>query len=335
LSIIERAASLLRPIEPGRAKDVVSDEKLESPPDFIERAVSGRPGSPDAGTRSSFDAVEQAISESAERFGRIEPRDLAAQSEMAAPAQETQNRSIDNRVSRILRVNRDLLRRQSFLTPDDARTPNVESFRHIKRQILANIGKRKGTAPSNLIAVTSALAGEGKSYCAINLAISIALEKNHTALLVDADVAKPCIPQAFGLVEEQGLTDLLLDNTLALEELLWKTDIGKLSLLPAGTPHRHTTELFASDAMRALLWEMAERYHDRTIIFDSPPLLAASEAGALASQMGQIVMVVEAGRTPEAAVKAAVSRVEANRITGLLLNKGQATARYYGYGGYA
>jgi len=160
------------------------------------------------------------------------------------------------------------------------------------------------------------------------------LEMDRTVLLVDADVAKPSIPQVLGLTAEQGLMDVLRDRRIDLAHVLWNTDIGKLTLLPAGTVHQHATELLASDAMRELLREMAERYHDRIIIFDSPPLLAASEAGVLASQMGQIVVVVEAGKTSEEALKAALGRIESSNVAGLLLNKGEGPGLGYHYGGY-
>jgi len=237
--------------------------------------------------------------------------------------------------TRTLEVDRDRLRRQSMITPDGERTAIAESFRRIKRQILANVASpRTGAPPANLVLVTSALAGEGKTFCAINLAISIALEMDRSVLLVDADVAKPSVPQALGLEAEKGLMDVLLDRRMDLAEVLWKTDIGRLALLPVGTAHKHATELLASDAMRGLLHEMAERYHDRIIIFDSPPLLAASEAGVLASQMGQIVMVVEAGKTSEAALKDALGRIDSSKVAGLLLNKGESPSLGFGYGGY-
>jgi exopolysaccharide/PEP-CTERM locus tyrosine autokinase len=222
-----------------------------------------------------------------------------------------------------------------MITPDGERTPIAESFRRIKRQILANATNPKTAAPANLVLVTSALAGEGKTFCAINLAISIALEVDRTVLLVDADVAKPFVPKTLGLNVEQGLMDVLLDRRIDLAQVLWRTDIGKLTLLAAGSAHQRATELLASDAMRTLLQEMAERYHDRIIIFDSPPLLSASEAGVLASQMGQIIIVVEAGKTSEAALRAALGHVESSRVAGLLLNKGQDPTRGYGYAGYA
>jgi exopolysaccharide/PEP-CTERM locus tyrosine autokinase len=222
-----------------------------------------------------------------------------------------------------------------MITPDGERTAIAESFRRIKQQILANVASPRTGAPrANLVLVTSALAGEGKTFCAINLAISIALEMDRTVLLVDADVAKPGVPQALGLEAEKGLMDVLLDHRVDLAEVLWKTDIGRLTLLPAGRAHKHATELLASDAMRGLLHEMAERYHDRIIIFDSSPLLAASEAGILASQVGQIVVVVEAGKTSEAALKDALGRIDSSKVAGLLLNKGESPSLGYGYGGY-
>jgi receptor protein-tyrosine kinase len=126
--------------------------------------------------------------------------------------------------------------------------------------------------------------------------------------------------------------DVLLDRRIDLADVLLKVDIGKLTLLPVGTKHKHATELLASGAMRRLLREMSERYHDRVIIFDSPPLLAASEASVLAGQVGQIVVVVEAGRTTESALKDALGHIDVSRVTGLLLNKGDSPTIGYGYG---
>jgi len=308
LSIIERVADLLGPIERANSKSSVPGEKG---------------GIPD------LDTIERAVSEITERSGIPEVRKLTAQPEARARLARAPSGTM-----RTLRVDRDQLRRQSMITPDGERSPIAENFRRIKRQILANVANSKPGAPANLVMVTSALAGEGKTFCAINLAISIALEMDYSVLLVDADVAKPSIPQLLGLDAGKGLMDLLVDRRIELAEVLCKTDIGKLTLLPGGTVHQHATELLASGAMRELLREMAERYQDRIVIFDSPPLLAASEAGVLASQMGQIVMVVETGKTTEAELKNALSRIESGNIAGLVLNKGEGPGLEYGYGGY-
>jgi exopolysaccharide/PEP-CTERM locus tyrosine autokinase len=342
VSIIERAAKLLGPIEQPNSKPLAPGEKSGvREADAIERAFGDRSepaGFPEvAALASQLDAIERAVSERGERSGQIEPGEFAAQpkDQRHAANSDPESAPINGSNTRTLRINRDQLRRHGITTPDGARTPNVESFRRVKRQILATAAKAHSDPPANLVLVTSALPGEGKTFCAINLAISIALEINHTVLLVDADVANPSIPQVLGVEMGKGLIDVLLDPLTELGDVLWKTDIGKLSFVPAGTGHQHATELLASDAMRFLLREMAERYQDRIIIFDSPPLLVASEAGALASHTGQIIVVVEAGKTPEGALKAALNRIESSKITGLLLNKGQASGQGYGYGGYA
>jgi exopolysaccharide/PEP-CTERM locus tyrosine autokinase len=309
MSIIERMGELLGSVPQTHRKPSAAGGRTDAlEPNRIERAagdISWRPDFP-------------------------EDRDVAVESKARTwPARPTGTTN-----PRIHSIDLDQLRRQRMITPDDARTPIAECFRRIKRHILTNVANPKAGVPANLVLVTSSLAGEGKTFCAINLAISIALERDLTVLLVDADVAKPSFPQALGLEAEKGLMDVLLDRRIDLAEVLWKTDIDKLTVLPAGTAHQHSTELLASDAMRVLLQEMAERYHDRIIIFDSPPLLAASEAGVLASRMGQIVMVVEAGKTTEATLKDALGRIESRNVAGLLLNKSEGPGLKYYYGGY-
>lgn len=337
MSIIERVVDLLGPIDRPDPKSPVkvgpealrhdANERIErvSFPDVSEFAAR-----PKVIERAIHQNVEPSIgpevSGLAAHFEGNDPEpDARSQAKSASPAR---------RVIPTLKIDRDHLRRKCMITPDGERTPLAESFRRIKGQILANAAKSKTRAPSNLVLVTSALPGEGKTFCAVNLAISIALEMDRTVLLVDADVAKPSVPRTLGIDAEQGLLDVLLDRRIDLSDVLCKVDIGKLTLLPAGTAHQHATELLASDAMRLLLQEMAERYHDRIIIFDSPPLLAASEAGVLVSQMGQIVMVVEAGKTSEAVVKAALGRIESNNVTGLLLNKGEGLGVGHNSAGY-
>ncbi len=236
------------------------------------------------------------------------------------------------------------LKQAGMITPDGERNQISEEFRVVKRPLITNAFNR-GAAPiknGNLVMVTSSFPGEGKSFSAINLAMSIAMERDHTVLLVDADVAKPSIPGFLGLRPSKGLMDLLLDESLKFSDVLIRTNVEKLNVLPAGRSHIHATELLASESMSRLLNEMAQRYSDRIIIFDSPPLLATTESRALASRMGQIVMVVEAGKTPQAAVKEALSQIDKCEVVGLLLNKGSgalgddqfAYASYGSYGGY-
>ena len=308
MSIIERAAALLGSASQAhRAPSTTNGDAGRPKKDLIERAA-GRINHPDEGSRN------------ADRQGT--PRNTAAPGRYAGGS------------IRMLALDRARLRRQSMITPDGERTAVAESFRRVKRQVLANVAKPKASAPpSNLVQVTSALEGEGKTYCAINLAISIALEVDRTVLLVDADVAKSSVPKELGFEADKGLMDVLLDRQVDLADVLWQTDIGTLSLLTVGTAHKHATELLASVAMSELLHEMCER-QDRIIIFDSPPLLAASEAAVLSGQMGQIVLVVEAAKTTDSALKEALARIDSSKVTGLLLNKGQSASLEYGYGSY-
>lgn len=220
-------------------------------------------------------------------------------------------------------INLARLKQAGMITPDLERNQIAEEFRGIKRPILTNAFGR-GANPirnGNLVMVTSSLPGEGKSFCAVNLAISIALERDHTVLLVDADVAKPSIPEYLGIKGERGLMDLLIDDKLQLSDVLIRTNVDKLTILPAGPGHRYATELLASGAMNRLLDELAQRYPERIIIFDSPPLLATSEARVLAGRMGQIILVVESEKTTQEVVQEALKQLEGCDVVGVVLNK--------------
>jgi protein-tyrosine kinase len=225
----------------------------------------------------------------------------------------------------------DRLRKLGMITPDGARSAVAEEFRAIKRPL---IEQRHDSPNGNLIMVTSALPGEGKTYCAINLAMSIAMEVDHTVLLVDADVTRPSVPDRLGLSCDVGLLDLLGGGRLTLADVLMPTSINGFSILPAGLASGHANELLASQAMSALLQEIAQRYPDRIVIFDSPPVLLANESRVLAKQMGQIVFVVEAENTTQAAVTNALAQLEGCSRVNLLLNKSTAMLGGEYYGGY-
>ena len=225
-----------------------------------------------------------------------------------------------------------------MITPTNTRSLIAEEYRAIKRPLLKNVTNAQAAAYShaNLIMVTSALPGEGKSFTSINLAMSIAMEMDHTVLLVEADVPKPAIAGYLGLAkEEKGLVDYLADERLGLEELLFRTNIPKLTLLRAGRQHPQATELLASQNMRRLTQELAQRYPDRVVIFDAPPLLVSSEAVVLAGLVGQVVMVIESGKTPQRVVKDALALIGSDKFVGVVLNKSQGgSSQGYGYGHY-
>ncbi len=238
----------------------------------------------------------------------------AAEAE-AAPARSRQTRE----------VTLDLVRMQQvgLVTAAGGRTPLVEDFRIIKRPLIkrALLETERGERPGNLIMITSSLPGEGKTFCSINLAMSIAMELDHTVLLVDADVARPSVLRTLGLTAQRGLMDVLLDDQLDLGDVMLRTNVNTLSILPAGTSNARATELLASQSMTNLVHEIAHRYRDRIVIFDSPPLLLTSEAHVLANHMGQIVLVVEAERTTQHAVKESLRQLEGCTNINLIYNK--------------
>ena len=182
--------------------------------------------------------------------------------------------------------------------------------------------------------VASARPKEGKTFTAVNLAVSIATERDVTVLLVDADIMNPSVPSVLGIESGKGLVDVLADDKLDLSEVLIRTDLGNLSVLPAGSPHPAANELLASDKMARLVDDMAKRYSDRIIIFDAPPVLASSETSVLSLHVGQILFVVEAEQTPRRAVDSALELVSRCKNIRLVLNKTRSLSRTEQFGSY-
>ena len=246
---------------------------------------------------------------------------------MASAAQAAQARATRGAAPKpnARKVDLDLVRMREagMVTAASGRTSLLEDFRVIKRPLLKRaFGEASAPGrPNNLIMVTSSLPGEGKTYCAINLAMSIAMELDHTVLLVDADVARPSVLRTLGLPAQRGLMDILLDDKLDFADVMLRTNVDTLSILPAGTSTPHATELLASSTMSTLVHEIAHRYPDRVIIFDSPPLLLTSESRVLAGHMGQIVVVVEAQGTTQHALKEALQQLEGYDNVNLIYNK--------------
>ncbi|MEO0421514.1 MAG: XrtA-associated tyrosine autokinase [Pseudomonadota bacterium] len=231
--------------------------------------------------------------------------------------------------------------RESGLMPDERETRRIEDqYRRIKRPLLANaFGINVPRLENgNLIMVASSLPGEGKSFTSFNLAMSIAHELDRTVLLVDADVAKPHISRALQMQDQPGLIDLISDPTIDLQDVILPTSMDSMRFLPAGPIHRHSTELLASTRTAQLVEELGQRYPDRVIVFDTPPLIPTTEAQAMAHLMGQIVVVVHAGHTPQNAVMQALETIEGTGEISLVLNKtrtawGDEYGSSYGYYG--
>jgi protein-tyrosine kinase len=230
-------------------------------------------------------------------------------------------------------VSADELVQKGLLAPLDRAGRVSDEFRRIKRPLLANAATAEPNSAGhmNVIMIASGLPGAGKTFCAVNLAASISMERELNVLLVDADVPKPHISHAFGVAGSPGLIDLLLDDTLDLSELLIRTDFNDIQLLPAGKRHPQATELLASERMSRIVTELASRYHDRIIIMDSPPLLATSEAQALAAKVGQIALVVEAGSTSQHVLEQTLETLDETKAINLILNKSHHLGGVAGY----
>lgn len=264
------------------------------------------------------------------------PAIAAEKTKVAKPVRETRSSKPRNANSRVLKLTPARLKAIGAGGPEDVIRRMSEEYRVIKRPLLDNaFGKGAAAIENgNLIMLTSSAEGEGKTFTSLNLAISIAQELDRTVLLVDADVARRGISRTWDFKPGEGLTDVLANDELDLGDVLIKTTHPKLTLLSAGQNMANVNELLASEKMKLLTDEIAARYSDRVIIFDSPPLLPTSEARVLAQHMGQILVVVEAQRTSRAMVEEAVSYLDSEKTIGLVLNKKRQSGRknYYGYG---
>jgi exopolysaccharide/PEP-CTERM locus tyrosine autokinase len=240
--------------------------------------------------------------------------------------------------NKTLVVDHAALRGMGLLPPDGHERRTSSEYRHIKRPLLASaFGKGVPAIPKGrLIMLASALPGEGKTFTSVNLAMSMALEKDITVVLADADVAKPHISRAFGVAEEPGLLDVLRDESRDIESAIIPTSVRGLSILPAGRQMETATELLASERMEAVLARLHARDDKRIILFDSPPLLLTSESRVLAGVVGQVVIVVRAETTLRQAVYDALESVGQGKEIRLVLNQSESKAAdlYYGYGEY-
>lgn len=247
---------------------------------------------------------------------------------------------LSSRTGRVIEIDVDQVRADGMVTPSGERTQIAEEFRLIKRPLLLNAFEDGADAirNGNVIMVASSRSGEGKTFTAINLAMSIASERDLTVLLIDADVAKPDINNVLNFAADRGLVDLIADEQLDVADVMLRTSIDNLSILPAGRGHHLATELLASDRMGKLVSELSSRYPERIIVMDSPPALQSSVAGVLALNVGQILFVVEAEKTAQTAVDSAIGLVSACKNINLLLNKsrpiGSGERFGGGYGGY-
>lgn len=239
-------------------------------------------------------------------------------------------------------VDRARLREQGMIVPEGAVSGLLEEFRIVKRHLLLQAAelRREGAGPAaQRVLVCSPHPGEGKTYCAVNLALAMAAEKESEVILVDADFAKPSILSALGLPGGPGLMDALADPSIDVADCVLGTDVPGLWVLPAGEATTSDSEYLSASRAKAVLDRLSEGAPNRIVIFDSPPALAASPAAELAKFVGQALLIVRADQTAQGAVEDAVKLLSACPNIQLLLNgvqfspSGRRFGAYYGYGG--
>jgi exopolysaccharide/PEP-CTERM locus tyrosine autokinase len=238
---------------------------------------------------------------------------------------------------RRIAVDREALREAGYLPETSVDRRFADHYRQIKRPLISAALAAPEAVPGSprLIMMASALPGDGKTFTSINLALSMARERDVSVVLVDSDTPKPHVSRIFGVDSEPGLLEALGDSSTDVESLVLPTDVGGLSILPAGKTHDGATELLASARMSAVVTRLIARNPRRIVLFDSPPLLVSSESRALSSIAGQVVLVVRSGTTPNQAVLDALEQL-GDRPVALILNQGRVslTGGYYGYGTY-
>lgn len=339
-SIIERAAQKLRALN----EDPAVAPRVHVPPTNEARQASQR-ATREAGQVATPPVVEQDADLPVAVPGAhsAQATDTTAQSGDPAPEPMRADRGEGSMVrpqgrqrSREVEIDFNRILERGLLTPNSAQSRLANELRVIKRPLINNcLGK--GATPvkfARRIMVTSALPGEGKSFVSLNLALSIAMERDSTVLLLEGDPTRPALAEMLGIPPARGLMDLLADPKLDVSDVLIRTNLGRLSFIPAGTRNEHATELLASTVMEHLVEQLYERYPDRILIFDSPPLLAAPEPRVLAQHMGQIVYVVEADQTSQSTVQEALSTIESCPVVMAVLNKSSYREEGYYYSYY-
>jgi protein-tyrosine kinase len=329
LDLIQRAAEKLRASEQGstieRAAQKLRDAGLQQ--------MAATPAAAAAPISSGAMPIMAPV---VEPVRSAEPDDQPDQGNTASDAKSWSGRSAQQSID----FNR--LRLAGLVTPEADYTEIAEQFRIIKRPLLLKAFERREERANNanVIMVTSARPGEGKTFTACNLALSIALEQDYSVLLIDADVRHPSVMAVMGLQAQRGLTDILLDPTLDPADVMIRaSNLRNFAVIPAGRHDPRTPELFASQRMGKLVDSLASRYPDRVIIIDTPPVLASSEPTVVALHVGQSVVVIEADRTSARAVQSALSLISRCPSINLVLNKtrtalGAEEFGNYGYGYY-
>ena len=268
-----------------------------------------------------------------------DPATAAANAQSAALARSTEPAELSKsqQIGRVWQIDVAALVESGLYPPEESRAEIAQDFRRIKRPIINGAFGVDAIAAenANLIMIAGPLPKAGKTFCAVNLAASIARERDVGAVLVDADVLKPNISRVVGLESEVGLIDHLLDPSISLGDIVYQTDFHGIAVVPAGQRHPEATELLASRRMGEFVTALSQNFSSRMIIVDTPPLLVTNEAHVLSEHMGQIVMVIEAGVSTQESVIGALESLNRDKPINAILNKSRVgTFGDYGRGAY-
>jgi receptor protein-tyrosine kinase len=297
--------------------------------------------------------VEKALQKAQIKTERAATRDAAAPQELpdlgqvppprgtAAPLPETTARRAKPAHGGNVVLDFVQLRQDGRLPPEALTHQTEEEFRRIKWPLLNAIAHREGARPAanNMVLVTSAIPGEGKTFNALNLALSIARDRDLEVLLVDGDVAQPSLTASLGLTGRPGVTNLLRDTTMVLADIVYSTNIPQLEVVPAGVRQDNAAELLAGARMQAVVDQLCARVSSGVVIVDSPPILATNEAQVITRYAGQVLMVVRADSTEQRVLTEALSLIDKSRPVSAVLNRVEPSLvsryyshYYYGYG---
>lgn len=345
MSLVERAVKRLGELDrlgtPNPTRDEAQSARDEAP-STIERAIGLTESTPASQATAPerlpiLSPARQGSTAGVPEQGNLQDRrepTLSVDPAAATAASGLRPKPTRNTQS-TARVDLDLrgLASAGFIDLGDPESPIANEFRKIKRPLIRACQGRLvvPVANANRIMVTSSVQGEGKSFIALNLALSVAMERDFSVLLVDADTTRRSLSKQLGIGGRTGLLDLLDGDSIQPESALLHTNVDRLELLPAGGLRPQATELLASDAMERVIEDLASRYRDRILIFDTPPLLGAPEPAVLATHMGQIIVVVEAGKTTRKVLGNALGTIESCPVVMTILNKTSGSDAGYHY----
>ncbi len=275
--------------------------------------------------------IEEALKKAAEQRGRN--RTSSSESEVPDVEQQVpQVRTLKQRVNALLDVVPLKINHLMLATARDEKTAVVEEYNKLRSSLIA---LTSGDTFLNCVMVTSTVSEEGKTMTALNLAISLAKEHDHTVLLVDTDLRRPSIHKYLDIKPEVGLVHCLRDN-LPIDKALIKTGVGKLVVLPAGEAVKDPVDLLSSNRMKAIVKELKERYPERYVIFDTPPALPFADAGVLAGIVDTTLFVVREGRAKLEDVVETLEELKHHHLLGVVYNDAHSfvNRQSYYYGNY-